>query len=167
MEKSKLHRAKFIVKDDYNTPQDAWECIMSYIAKDTKIWCPFYNDGECKTILNNMGYNDVYHENRDFWEYDLNDRVIIDNPPYNYKKQIIKLLFSKKKPFMLLLPLPCLGYQYILKEHTDKLQVIIPPNRYQMIKGLKGGAPQHICWFCWNCQDILGTNDNMIFSKNK
>tara|TARA_R110000772_G_scaffold230733_1_gene341478 strand:- start:1039 stop:1515 length:477 start_codon:yes stop_codon:yes gene_type:complete len=152
-------RVKTSKQDNYNTPKNAWLDILQFFKKDVKLWCPFYNDGTAKTILNSLGYVDVYHEKRDFFEYELSDRIVCDNPPYSIKDVIICKLFGKYK-FCLLLPLDTLERKYMLK-YKKGLQLVIPNNRYEYKEG--SHCPFKSCWFCWGMEEDLKTKDQLIF----
>jgi len=115
--------------DNYNTPPEAFDLIFSYIPRDKKVWCPFYNNGDL-SIPKDI---DVIHENKDFfayvpekWDY------IVDNPPYSIKKQIFERCLSLGKPFALLVPFDSLERQYVssMLKHND-FTVIIPHTRYK------------------------------------
>ena len=111
--------------DHYNTPKIAWQHILQFIDKSTKLWLPFYNDGTALKLLNDMGYTNVLHQKKDFFDYFEDDAVIIDNPPYSIKRRIIERLYSKQCQFALLLPIETIGNAYMSK-YTNGLQVIIP-----------------------------------------
>jgi len=153
-------RVKTTVQDSYNTPKNAWGDILQYINKDQMLWLPFYNDGTAKKILKEIGYNNVIHENKDFFSYFINDCILIDNPPFSIKEKIIKRLYERKFKFCLLLPLDTLERKYILK-YKYNLQIIVPNNRYKYTK--KGNPPFKSCWFCWNMEHFLKTDKQLIF----
>tara|TARA_R100000951_G_scaffold86729_1_gene74447 strand:+ start:494 stop:970 length:477 start_codon:yes stop_codon:yes gene_type:complete len=146
--------------DKRNTPIDAWEDILQFIDKKEKLWLPFYNDGGCKKILNDLSYNNVVHINKDFFTYDISDGLVIDNPPYSIKEKIIKKLYTGRR-FSLLLPLVTMERKY-MKKYLDGFQLVIPSYRYNYI-GKKGQCPFKSCWFCWNLQKELKTEDKIIW----
>ena len=152
--------------NDFMTPRYLWEQIKDYIPKDKVISMPFYGDGECGLILQQMGFN-VYHEDEDFIENDRGD-VVVDNPPYETKRQVITKLVERNKPFMLIVPVSTICYKYsqILKDH---LQLMIPPKRPKYIKynketgehdqdWEKKSSAFDCVWVCWKMnlpQDII------------
>jgi len=119
--------AKF---NDFMSPKSLFEDIKDYIPKDKVISMPFYGDGKIGVYMKEMGFN-VIHQQEDFFEYDRGD-IIVDNPPFENKKEIIEELVKRDKPFMLILPVSTICYKYskILK---DKLQIIIPKTRPKFI----------------------------------
>jgi len=145
--------------DNYNTPLMGWKDILTFFDKDTKLWLPFYNDGTAKNKLNELGYMDVYHEDRDYFTYWLNDRILLDNPPFSIKKEVIDYAYKKNKPFGLLLPFDTIERKYF-KQYNNGLQIIIPPNRYNYTDDNKQ-PPFKSVWICWNMN--LGNGDKIIF----
>ena len=76
--------------DDCETPIEVWENIKEFIPSDKKIWCPFYFKGV--HTLEQLGY-DIIHEEEDFFQSNKGD-IIIDNPPFSIKKQVLKRLIN-------------------------------------------------------------------------
>lgn len=149
-------------RDNHNTPKGAWEDILQFIKdKKTKLWLPFYNDGSCENILNNLGYTNIIHKDKDFFTYDISDALIIDNPPYSFKEKIITKLYGKGRKFALLFPLDTMERKY-MKKFLKGFQLVIPSYRYNFIKGKKG-VPFKACWFCWGMEDYLGTKEKVIW----
>ena len=155
-------RIKMSVQDNYNTPKKGWCDIMQFIPnKEQKIWCPFYNDGTCKNILEEMGYTNIIHSNKDFFTYHEPNSICLDNPPYSIKEKIIDKLYETKIPFALLLPMDTLERKY-MKKFLNNLQVVIPAIRYEYVEGSKKNPPFKSVWICWNMQEYL-PNKQLIF----
>jgi len=157
-------RVSLSIQDKYNTPKNAWEDILQYIPKTQALWLPFYHDGSAKAVVESLGYTNVYHEHRDFFTYD-NEGLCIDNPPFSIKEKIIKKLMLRNKPFSLLLPLDTLERKY-MKKYIQDLQIVIPASRYSYVEDTddkKSKPPFKSCWFCWNMQEFLQTNEKLIF----
>ena len=132
--------------DDFNTPIKVWKDIEEYIPKDKVIWCPFYNDG--KHTLIDLKYN-VIHENKDFFTYQPdNYDIIVDNPPFSIKKQILQRLLLLDKPFILIMPVSTLCYQYF-KSYKNKIQIIIPPKRYNWKPEKQSSATFDTLFYCY------------------
>lgn len=146
--------------NNYNTPINGWKDILQFIDKSDKLWLPFYNDGKAKEYLNDLSFNNVIHINKDFFKYDISNALVIDNPPYSIKEKIIKKLYTGRS-FSLLLPLDTLERKY-MKKYLDGFQLVIPSYRYNYKEGKKS-IPFKSCWFCWNFQNKLGTNDKIIW----
>ena len=113
--------------DNYITNKEDWERIKQYIPKDKIIWSPFYCDGKQKEYFAEMGF-DIIHEDEDFFENNKGD-IIIDNPPFSKKKEILKRLKQLDKPFILICPSVLLVYKYFQDYFKNDLQLMIPYNR--------------------------------------
>ena len=98
-----------------------------FIPKDKQIWAPFYCDGKQKEYFAEMGF-DIIHEDEDFFENNKGD-IIIDNPPFSKKKEILKRLKELDKPFILVCPSMLLSYKYFQEDFKDNIQIIIPHKR--------------------------------------
>ncbi len=112
--------------NDFMTPEYVWDWIIDYIPKDKLIWEAFYGDGESGKYLSNKGFN-IIHNQDDFFKNNKGD-IVVSNPPFEKKKEIINRLVELDKPFILIVPISTLAYQYtrILK---DDIQIMIPPKR--------------------------------------
>ena len=113
--------------DNYRTPKEAWERIKEYIPKDKVIWEPFYCDGSSGQNLKDLGY-DVIHRDEDFFENNHGD-IIVSNPPFSKKKEILIRLKELGKPFIMICPSMMLSYKYFQEYYADEIQVIIPKTR--------------------------------------
>ena len=150
----------WLEKDDYTTPEEAWKDILHYFDLNSKIWLPFYLDGTAKQIVEYLGYKNIYHEKRDFYNYDVEGALIIDNPPYADKKLVIETCKMRGIPFALLLPLHTLERNYV---YGDKdLQILIKKGKYRFREGSMS-PPFKACWFCWGMQKYLNTEDTIIW----
>jgi hypothetical protein len=128
-----FHTKTFLKHDDYMTPRYAWENIKQYIPKDKVIWEPFYGDGTSGEILKDMGF-DVIHNKENFYDFNKGD-IVLSNPPFSDKKNIILRLLELDKPFILLMPQATLNNNYIkIPFATKKLQLIVPRKRIHFIK---------------------------------
>ena len=113
--------------DNYVTNADDWLRIKDYIPKDKIIWSPFYCDGKQKEYFAEMGF-DIIHEDEDFFENNKGD-IIIDNPPFSKKKEILTRIKELDKPFIMVCPSVLLVYKYFQDFFKEDLQIIIPYNR--------------------------------------
>ena len=138
--------------DNYITNGTDWERIKDYIPKDKKIWAPFYCDGKQKEYFKDMGF-DIIHEDRDFFSYTPDHDIVIDNPPFSKKKEILKRLKELDKPFILIAPSVLLCYKYFQTDFKDDLQIIVPFSRIKF-KHLKSDnknytPPYASFFFCY------------------
>lgn len=123
--------------DEYETPASAWQLVTRYLPRGTRVWDPFYSQGVAGPLLRGLGMQ-VIHENRDFFRwsppataYD----VIVTNPPFTAKKEILERLVALRKPFALLVPLHVISSKYFMEEFEDRpFQVIMPRKRIHFIR---------------------------------
>jgi len=132
------------VYDDCITPLSVWEQIKQFIPEDKEIWCPFYFNGEHK--LRELGY-EIIHNNEDFF-YNNRGDIIIDNPPFSIKKKVLERLLEIDKPFILIMPVSTLCYNY-MRNYKDKIQIIIPPKRINFAPQLKSSASFDCLYYCY------------------
>ncbi len=146
------------INDDCVTPVEVWNNIKQYIPKDKKIWCPFYFKGQ--HLLKKLGY-DIIHEDKDFFTYEPDEYdIIIDNPPFSIKKQVLQRLKVINKPFILIMPVSTICYKYF-KSYKDEIQIIIPPKRYNFAPELKSSPSFDCLYYCYKMnlsKDILFIN---------
>ncbi len=153
--------------NDFMTPKYIFEDIKDYIPKNKIISMPFFGDGSCATHMTELGF-EVIHQDEDFFEHDRGD-IVVDNCPFQFKKKIIKTLVYRDKPFMLILPVStiCYNYSKILK---NKLQIIIPKKRPKFIEydkttgqsdpnWMKKSCPFDCLWLCYK----IGLEKDIIF----
>ena len=127
-----FHTETFSKNDDYMTPKNAWENISHIIPKDKVIWEAFYGNGTSGEYLREMGHS-VIHENIDFFESDEGE-IIVSNPPYTKKKQVLQRFKELNKPFIIICPISMINTNYYRDIFGDSCQLIIPRKRIQFIK---------------------------------
>ena len=119
--------------DDFFTREEEWIQISKFIPHKKVISMPFYSPySKCNKLLEKYIDNKIIYRNEDFFEYDRGD-IVVDNPPFSKKKEIINKLVERNKPFMLIVPISTIAYNYTkkLKEH---LQLLIFKKRPRFIK---------------------------------
>ena len=114
--------------DNYITNKIAWEQIKEYIPKNKVIWSPFYCDGKQKEYFTEMGI-DIIHEDKDFFSYVPEYDIVIDNPPFSIKKEVLSKLHELNKPFIIIAPSMMLSYKYFQDYFANDIQIIIPRKR--------------------------------------
>jgi len=122
----------FTKHDDYMTPKCAWEAVKNYIPANKVIWEAFYGNGDSGKYLKELGFN-VIHEDIDFFTHNKGD-IVVSNPPFTLKKEIIERLVSLNKPFMLIMPSSTLNCKYVRESIKNEIQIIIPRKRIQFKK---------------------------------
>lgn len=103
--------------DEVYTPAYAVKPIIKYIKPTDIVWCPFdMEDSEYVKLIRENGniviatHIDTGHN---FFEYEPDEHydMIISNPPFSIKDDIIKRLYELNKPYAILLPIPSLQGQ--------------------------------------------------------
>ena len=115
--------------DNYATDKHVWETIKRFIPLDKKIYAPFYCDGKQKDYFKELLNIDIIHEDVDFFTNTFNYDIIVDNPPFSKKKEILTKLREIDKPFILIIPTCLLSLKWFQTLYSNKIQVIIPMKR--------------------------------------
>ena len=163
--------------DEYTTPPSAWEAINHLIPEGSKVWMPFYCDGECGKTMRGLGHPVHHRPDEDF--FDTTPRVtrnskwvVVDNPPFSVTKEVLKRLVSLGMPFILIMPTGRLVTKYFREifDGVERPQIIIPNKRIKFQKQVGGdwhggckptGKPMVMdCYYyCWK----IGLKDDMTY----
>jgi hypothetical protein len=126
--------------DDYFTNENTWiqlsKIINKYIDPNLVVSMPFYSPySKCNELLGKHIKNKIIYQNEDFFKNNRGD-IVIDNPPFNTKKDILEELYKRDKPFMLILPVSSMCYKYyrIFKDNQKDLSFLIFKGRPYYIK---------------------------------
>lgn len=118
-------------RDEYYTPPVLVNAILPYISVDKVVWCPFdTEDSEFVIRLRERGNKVIASHiwnGQDFFDYtpDYFD-IVVSNPPFTRKLDVLKRLYQLDKPFALVLGLPILNYQEIGEFFVGKdIQLLI------------------------------------------
>ncbi len=138
----------YVGNDNFFTPKKEWEALAPYLPKDKILWEAFYGDGKSGTYLQELGFR-VIHQNEDFFQVNHGD-IVVSNPPFSKKKQILERLLELDKPFVLLMPYEVLFYKYF-EPFRSELSLLIPSKRVSFLKEGKEEAKFNFncVWFCW------------------
>lgn len=155
--------------DEVYTPAYAVKPILKYIKPNSTIWCPFdTEDSEYVKEMVAAGHKVIYSHidnGYNFFEYEPGDYdVIISNPPFSIKDDILHRLTELKKPYAMLLPLPTLQGQ----KRFDDLkgtQALIFDKRIDFFKDYKTKEIQKGISFAsiYICKNFL--SNDLIFEK--
>ena len=116
--------------DEVFTPEYAVKPIIKYIKPDSKIWCPFDKETSKYVELFSQAGFEVIHshidEGKNFFYYEPDEEydVIISNPPFSCKDDVLKRLCELDKPYAILLPIPSLQGQKRFQYMKDGLQYL-------------------------------------------
>lgn len=103
--------------DEYFTPSEAIIPLLKYIPKNATIWCPFDDDfSQYVKIFTKNNFNVIathIDNGQNFFYYEPKNSydIIISNPPFSCKDDILKRAYELNKPYAFLLPLPTLQGQ--------------------------------------------------------
>lgn len=103
--------------DEYYTPREAIVPLLEYLKEGQVIWCPFDDEtSEYVKIFKEKGFEVIFShidEGKNFFLYepDRDYDVIISNPPFSLKDDVLKHLSEIGKPYAMLFPLPTLQGQ--------------------------------------------------------
>lgn len=95
--------------DEWYTPESAVMSIIEHIPIGIVIWCPFdTEESNFVKVLRKCGYqvelSHIQNEDEDFFNYEPFEwDMIISNPPYSIRNDILKRVFDFNKPFALLM----------------------------------------------------------------
>jgi hypothetical protein len=134
------------VSDEYYTRATSWQRFVDDKGLNgATVWEPFYADGSSTESLKGL-VNVVGLRGSDFWDIiddpAYKDLLILSNPPFSFKWQVIMTLLERRRTFALILPWECF-YGKIPKGKTerDKSNLEVYQERwggtYEMFK-LKG-----------------------------
>jgi hypothetical protein len=151
-------------KVEYYTPEWVWDLLKPFIPNKV-IWECFRNENLLSTksadYLRELGF-EVVNPLCDFFENNYGD-IVVSNPPYNVKKEVLERLLSLKKPFMLILPNIILNTLYFIEmaKANPEIQIIILPKRVDFIKptSAKSVSTFHTLVVCYK----INLTDRMIF----
>jgi hypothetical protein len=102
--------------DEYYTPPNAITPLLKYVSKEDIIWCPFDKENSKYVQIFLQNGNKVIFSHIDlgknffYYSPDKYD-IIISNPPFSCKDDILKRLEELQKPYAMLFPLPTLQGQ--------------------------------------------------------
>jgi hypothetical protein len=137
----------YSANDNFYTPKSEWEAIAHLLPKEKVLWEAFYGDGKSGEYLRELGFK-VIHQQEDFFEHNKGD-IVVSNPPFSKKREIIERLKTLDKPFLLLMPYEVLFTKYFEPFKKD-ICLIFPKNRVNFIKEKELKKFNFQCiWFAW------------------
>lgn len=134
--------------DEVYTPEEAVIPLIKHLQlfqeenqKKIVIWCPFDTEESNYTIvLRKAGFEVIathIDNGQNFFYYEpAQYDVIVSNPPFSIKDDIIKRLYELNKPYAMLLPVPTLQGQKRFPYMKD-CQALIFDKRINYFKDMK------------------------------
>lgn len=146
--------------DECYTPFYAVEPLLEFVPKDKTIWCPFDEAWSAyyQTFVRG-GYKVVRSsliEDKDFFEYEPDEwDVLISNPPFSKKDEVLKRVYELGKPFALLLPANSIQGKKRFDIFQNDIQLLCFDSRVDFhtggnMKETTKGTPFASAYFCRN-----------------
>ena len=143
--------------DEFYTFAKDWQKIEQYIPKDKIVWEPFSNgDFEGVDYLKSIT-KELISNTGDFFAADDEGDIVITNPPFSIKRQVLQRLKELDKPFIMILPTLTLQTKYLKQIYGDDIQVIMPTNKiffYKWIDGEKVHYDKLSYYCCYICHKM-------------
>lgn len=145
--------------DEVFTPKYAVVPLLKYVKQNSVIWCPFdLPSSEYVKVFQEAGFKVIHShidEGKNFFYYEPEGPydVIISNPPFSQKDDVLKRLWELDKPYAMLLPVPALQGQARFPYLKDGLQYLgfdkrinyyTNQNMTEVQKGVSFGS----CYLC-------------------
>lgn len=150
--------------DEVYTPYYAVEPLLEFLPKDKVIWCPFDEEWSAYyNCLTENGYKVVrssLSEGRDFFKYEPDNwDILVSNPPFSKKDEVLKRAFSFEKPFALLLPVNSIQGKKRYKIFRNQIQVLAFDARvdYHTRKNMECTTKGNHFGSAYFCRDLLPT----------
>ena len=117
--------------DEVYTPFYAVYPILKYISKEKTVWLPFDEEWSAfYQVFKENGYNTIrssIQEGQDFFNYEPKHEydIIVSNPPFSKKNDVLKRLYQLNKPFAILLPINSIQGQARYKYFKNGIQMLV------------------------------------------
>jgi hypothetical protein len=160
MKQAMINYMKNGANDEIYTPPYAVEPILEFIPKDKIIWCPFdKKESQYVKLLQERGNKVIYShkdEFKNFFDYEPEHYdIIISNPPFSIKDDVLERCYNLGKPFALLLPITTFeGIRRNKLYRKYGLQALILDKRVEFLaymdkKNNKKNNYFNTSYFCW------------------
>lgn len=120
--------------DEVYTPWYAVEPLLEFIPKNKVIWCPF--DEEWSAFYQTFKQNGFQvvrsslSEGQDFFKYEPTKwDIMISNPPFSKKDDVLKRAYELEKPFALLLPCNSIQGKKRFQIFNNEIQMLVFDSR--------------------------------------
>lgn len=154
-----LKSDRSIKGDEIYTPFYAVEPLLEFLPKNKTIWCPFDEKWSAfNQCLSEYGHNVVISNLRggqDFFSYEppVWD-ILISNPPFSKKNDVLKRAYDLNKPFALLLPCNSIQGKERYRIFKNEIQMLCFDTRVDYhtnnMQSTTKGTPFGSAYFCRN-----------------
>lgn len=149
--------------DEVFTPFYAVDPLLEFIPKDKTIWCPFdevwsafyqtFTENGYKVIRSSLS------QGQDFFTYEPDEAwdILISNPPFSQKDEVLQRAFSFNKPFALLLPVNSIQGKKRYKIFNNEIQMLVFDTRvgYHTRGNMSTYANGNHFGSAYFCRDLL------------
>ena len=155
--------------DEQYTPAYAVAPIIKYIPKNKTVWCPFDTENsEFVLAFKAAGIITVHSHictGQDFFNYEpMKWDMIVSNPPFSKKQQVVERCLSLGKPFALILSNLWLNSSAPVRMFKDKeMQMLLFDKRIQFTE--KNAAYFGSSYFCYKVLPKQIVFENLSRSK--
>ena len=150
--------------DEVYPPSYAVEPLTEFLPKDKKIWCPFDEEWSAfYQYFSENGYDVIrssLKEGQDFFRYEPDDwDILVSNPPFSKKNDVLKRAFSFRKPFALLLPVNRIQSKQRYKIFNNQVQMLVFDGRvdYHTRQNMECTTKGNHFGSAYFCRDLLPT----------
>ena len=150
--------------DEVYTPFYAVEPLSEFLPKDKIIWCPFDEEWSAfYQYFNENGYKVIrssLSDGQDFFSFEPeNWDILVSNPPFSKKDEVLKRAFSFQKPFALLLPVNSIQGKRRYKIFKNQIQMLVFDARvdYHTRKNMQATTKGNHFGSAYFCRDLLPT----------
>ena len=141
--------------DDYDTPLWVWEELFLVCPQllTQRLWDPFFNKGETRRNWKRLGVKQFTHAPGDFWKrlestkFMKKQQVIVTNPPFSDKQNIVKALKATGLPFIVLLPMEALFTLWFHEVVGRNYKIVLVTRPIQFNGGPTGKSMKLPCVF--------------------
>ncbi|MBR1431814.1 tRNA (adenine-N(6)-)-methyltransferase [Ruminococcus sp.] len=150
--------------DEVYTPFYAVEPLTEFLPEDKVIWCPFDEEWSAYyRLLSEKGYTVVrssLKEGQDFFTYEPEKwDILVSNPPFSKKDNVLQRAFSFDKPFALLLPVNSIQGKRRYRIFRNRIQMLVFDGRvdYHTRKNMQETTKGNHFGSAYFCRDLLPT----------
>lgn len=161
----------------YYTPESAMDYVSTYVAGFPRVWEPCCGVGHISRYLTSKGHSVVSTDITMGPEYDFLTHapseeydIVITNPPFQGKRQILERLYALEKPFAVLMPTMTLDSNPIraLLKKDPTWGILMPPKTINYIPADHASSSTdtrhpkgtrsffHSSWFCHDVPGVRG-----------
>ena len=131
--------------DEYDTPAWVWQDIADFIRPTQKVWEPFPSSS--RRSIRHLGklFPNFIVTNTDFFEttWPENADILISNPPWSRKFEVLERLLRERKTFALLLPAWVVfsaTMRSLQCKHEAQISIVVPHKRPSFIDPRTGNV---------------------------